>query len=107
MEAALRDDPELFDTAAEEIVRWASPVIYFRRSVTHDTELRGQQIKAGDKITVWYPSANRDEDVFERPVRRSTSGAPEPAPRLRRPRPALLPRVATSPGSRSRRSSTS
>ena len=63
----LREHPELFDLAAEEIVRWASPVIYFRRSVTHDTELRGKQLKAGDKITVWYPSANRDEDVFERP----------------------------------------
>ena len=63
----LREHPELFDTAAEEIVRWASPVIYFRRSVTRDIELRGQQLKAGDKITVWYPSANRDEDKFERP----------------------------------------
>jgi cholest-4-en-3-one 26-monooxygenase len=63
----LREHPELFDLAAEEIVRWASPVIYFRRSVTHDVELRGQQLKAGDKITVWYPSANRDDDIFERP----------------------------------------
>jgi cholest-4-en-3-one 26-monooxygenase len=63
----LREHPELFDKAAEEIVRWASPVIFFRRSVTHDVELRGRQLKAGDKITVWYPSANRDEDVFERP----------------------------------------
>jgi cholest-4-en-3-one 26-monooxygenase len=63
----LREHPELFDLAAEEIVRWASPVIYFRRSVTHDVELRGQQLKAGDKITVWYPSANRDSDIFERP----------------------------------------
>ena len=63
----LREHPELFDLAAEEIVRWASPVIYFRRSVTHDTELRGQQLRAGDKITVWYPSANRDDDVFDRP----------------------------------------
>jgi cholest-4-en-3-one 26-monooxygenase len=63
----LCEQPELADTAAEEIVRWASPVIYFRRSVTHDTELRGQQLEAGDKVTVWYPSANRDDDVFEKP----------------------------------------
>ena len=63
----LREHPELFDLAAEEIVRWASPVIYFRRSVTRDVELRGHQLKAGDKITVWYPSANRDDDIFERP----------------------------------------
>ncbi len=63
----LRDDLGLLDSAAEEIVRWASPVIYFRRSVTHDVELRGHHLKAGEKITVWYPSANRDEDVFHDP----------------------------------------
>jgi cholest-4-en-3-one 26-monooxygenase len=74
----LRDDPELFDLAAEEIVRWASPVIYFRRSVTHDVELRGQQLKAGDKITVWYPSANRDDDVFERPFEFDVGRTPNP-----------------------------
>ena len=74
----LRENPELFDSAAEEIVRWASPVIYFRRSVTHDTELRGQQLKAGDKITVWYPSANRDDDVFERPFEFDVGRDPNP-----------------------------
>jgi cholest-4-en-3-one 26-monooxygenase len=74
----LRENPELFDTAAEEIVRWASPVIYFRRSVTHDIELRGQQLKAGDKITVWYPSANRDDDVFERPFEFDVGRDPNP-----------------------------
>jgi len=74
----LREDPELFDLAAEEIVRWASPVIYFRRSVTHDVELRGQQLKAGDKITVWYPSANRDDDVFERPFEFDVGRTPNP-----------------------------
>lgn len=74
----LREHPELFDLAAEEIVRWASPVIYFRRSVTHDTELRGRQLKAGDKITVWYPSANRDADVFERPFEFDVGRDPNP-----------------------------
>lgn len=74
----LRENPDLFDSAAEEIVRWASPVIYFRRSVTHDTELRGQQLKAGDKITVWYPSANRDDDVFERPFDFDVGRHPNP-----------------------------
>ena len=93
----LREHPELFDLAAEEIVRWASPVIYFRRSVTHDIELRGQQIKAGDKITVWYPSANRDEDKFERPFDFDIGRDPEPAHRLRRPGPALLPRLEPRP----------
>ena len=48
-------------------MRWASPVMYFRRNVTKDTELRGQEIKEGDKVSIWYISANRDEDVFDDP----------------------------------------
>jgi cholest-4-en-3-one 26-monooxygenase len=60
-------DPSIAPSATEEIVRWASPVMYFRRNVTRDTELRGHQIKAGDKVSIWYISANRDEDVFDRP----------------------------------------
>ena len=63
----LRNDRSLMSTAVDEVVRWASPVIYFRRSITQDTELRGQKMKEGDKITIWYPSANRDEDVFRDP----------------------------------------
>jgi len=63
----LVDDPTRAPSATEEIVRWASPVMYFRRNVTRDTELRGQEIKAGDKVSIWYISANRDEDVFDRP----------------------------------------
>jgi cytochrome P450 len=54
-------------TAVEEIVRWATPVIHFRRTATRDTELGGQTIAAGDKVVLWYCSANRDEAVFERP----------------------------------------
>ncbi|MDQ1534384.1 MAG: hypothetical protein QOF28_2145 [Actinomycetota bacterium] len=63
----LHGDRSLMSTAVDEVVRWASPVIYFRRSVTRDTEIRGQKIKEGDKVTIWYPSANRDEDVFRDP----------------------------------------
>ncbi|MCU1427179.1 MAG: cytochrome [Actinomycetia bacterium] len=63
----LVDDPSLAASATEEIVRWASPVMYFRRNVTRDTELRGQKISAGDKVSIWYISANRDEDVFDEP----------------------------------------
>ncbi len=63
----LVDDPSLAASATEEVVRWASPVMYFRRNVTRDTELRGQEIKAGDKVSIWYISANRDEEVFDRP----------------------------------------
>ncbi len=60
-------DPSLAPSATEEIVRWASPVMYFRRNVTQDTEIRGEQIKAGEKVAIYYVSANRDEDVFEHP----------------------------------------
>jgi cholest-4-en-3-one 26-monooxygenase len=65
----LVDDPSLVPSATEEILRWASPVMYFRRNVTCDTELRGQKIKAGDKVSIWYISANRDEEIFNDPFR--------------------------------------
>src|SRR6202035_2732574 len=51
-------------SAVEEIVRWASPVIYMRRTLTHDVELNGTKMAAGDKATLWYCSANRDESKF-------------------------------------------
>jgi cytochrome P450 len=63
--ADLRDDPALLPSAVEEIVRWANPLHYFRRTATQDTELRGQQIRAGDAVAMYYTSANRDEDVFD------------------------------------------
>jgi cytochrome P450 len=55
------------DTAVEEVVRWASPVIYMRRTVTRDIELSGVKMAEGDKVTMWYSSANRDEDKFDNP----------------------------------------
>jgi cytochrome P450 len=55
------------DTAVEEVVRWASPVIYMRRTVTRDIELSGVKMAEGDKVTMWYASANRDEDKFADP----------------------------------------
>jgi cytochrome P450 len=63
-------------TAVEEIVRWASPVIHFRRTATEDTELGGQPIRAGDKVVLWYNSANRDEAVFEDPFRFDVTRSP-------------------------------
>jgi cholest-4-en-3-one 26-monooxygenase len=63
----LVSDPSLVPSATEEILRWASPVMYFRRNVTRDTEVHGQPMKAGDKVGIWYISANRDESVFENP----------------------------------------
>jgi cytochrome P450 len=63
-------------TAVEEIVRWASPVIHFRRTATRDTELGGQAIREGEKIVLWYNSANRDEAVFEEPFRFDVTRTP-------------------------------
>ena len=54
-------------TAVEEIVRYATPVIHFRRTATQDTVLAGTQLKEGDKVVLWYNSANRDERVFDKP----------------------------------------
>lgn len=63
-------DPEtLSPTAVEEIVRWATPVIHFRRTATQDTEISGQKIAKGEKVVMWYESGNRDERHFEDPHR--------------------------------------
>jgi cholest-4-en-3-one 26-monooxygenase len=72
----LVDDPSLVPSATEEILRWASPVMYFRRNVTCDTQLRGQPIKAGDKVSIWYISANRDEEIFDDPFRFDITRSP-------------------------------
>jgi cytochrome P450 len=63
----LRDDPSLVSGAVEEILRWANPHHYFRRTATKDTEIRGQRIRAGQKLAMMYTSANRDEGVFADP----------------------------------------
>jgi cytochrome P450 len=63
-------------TAIEEIVRWATPVIHFRRTATRDTELSGQKIAAGEKVVLWYNSANRDEAVFKDPYRFDVTRTP-------------------------------
>ena len=60
-------DPGLSRTAVEEIVRWASPVTWMRRTATQDVELSGRQFRKGDKFLLFYNSANRDEDAFDRP----------------------------------------
>lgn len=65
----LRNHPELMPSAVEEVLRWSSPVLYFRRQATCDLELRGKQIKAGDKIAMWHVSGNRDEEAFDDPFR--------------------------------------
>lgn len=61
----IRADPDLLKTAVREMVRYASPVMHMRRTATADTEIRGQRIAKGQKVVMWYISANRDEAVFE------------------------------------------
>ncbi len=63
-------------TAVEEIVRWATPVIHFRRTATDDTTIAGHPIRAGEKVIMWYSSANRDEAVFDAPDRFDVTRTP-------------------------------
>lgn len=57
-------DPKLMPSAIDEMLRWVTPVIYFRRTVTRETDLRGHKISEGDKVVMYYGSGNRDQDVF-------------------------------------------
>jgi cytochrome P450 len=63
--AKLEANPELIPNAVQEVIRWQTPLAHMRRTATQDAELEGQQIKAGDKLALWYISGNRDETVFE------------------------------------------
>lgn len=74
----LIDDPSLMPLAVEEFLRWVSPLIYFRRTASRDTEIGGQQIRAGEKVAMYYPSGNRDDAVFERPDEFDVGRAPNP-----------------------------
>lgn len=65
--ARLRARPELIGNMVSEIIRWQTPLAYMRRTATCDTELRGKRIARGDKVAMWYVSANRDEAVFAEP----------------------------------------
>jgi cytochrome P450 family 142 subfamily A polypeptide 1 len=65
----LLDDPSKIPTAVEEMLRWVSPIKNMNRTATRDVELRGQQIRKGDKLLLLYQSANRDERVFDEPAR--------------------------------------
>jgi cytochrome P450 len=62
--AKLEANPALIPNAVQEIIRWQTPLAHMRRTATQDSELEGQQIRAGDKLALWYLSANRDESVF-------------------------------------------
>jgi cholest-4-en-3-one 26-monooxygenase len=67
--ARLIAEPTLIPSAVEEMLRYRAPVMYFRRTAKQDTEVAGRKIREGDKLTLWYPSANRDESMFSEPDR--------------------------------------
>jgi cholest-4-en-3-one 26-monooxygenase len=74
---AFRADPDArMDVAIEEILRWATPVLHFRRTAARDYELGGVKIKEGDKVVIWHISANRDERGFDDPFRFEISRTP-------------------------------
>jgi cytochrome P450 len=60
---------DIWDTAPDEIIRWATPALYFRRTALADYEMHGKTIRAGDKVLYWFSSANRDDTVFDDPFR--------------------------------------
>ena len=60
----LRENPGLIPTLVPEIIRWQSPIVHMRRTALADAELRGKQIRKGDKVVLWYISGNRDEDAI-------------------------------------------
>ncbi len=76
--AELRTDPAAIPGAVEEILRWANPLHYFRRTASADTELAGQPVAAGDKVAMIYTSANRDEAVFADPHQFDIQRHPNP-----------------------------
>ena len=63
----LQAEPNLLAPAVEEVVRWTAPIIHFARTATEDFELRGKRIRKGESVALFYPSANRDEEVFDAP----------------------------------------
>jgi cholest-4-en-3-one 26-monooxygenase len=74
----LQRDRSLLRPAVEEIVRWTSPVIQFARTASEDAEIRGQRIRAGESLCLFYPSANRDEEIFDQPFKFDIGRNPNP-----------------------------
>src|SRR5262249_2607759 len=74
----LRRNAAFVDTAVEEIVRWTTPVIQFCRTATEDYRLRGQTIRRGEAVCLFYPSANRDEEIFPDPFAFRVDRDPNP-----------------------------
>lgn len=76
--SVLWNDRSLLPSAIDEILRWVTPVTHFARRATADTEISGQRIRAGERVVMWYSSANRDEAVFDRPGEFDVARTPNP-----------------------------
>ena len=76
--ARLRSDPDVLNSAVEELIRWVTPVACFARTATSDVEVDGQQILAGDRVSMWFPAANRDPRAFDRPDEFDITRDPNP-----------------------------
>lgn len=76
--ALLAADPGLINPAVEEILRWTTIAVHFARTCTEDTEIRGQRIRKGETVAMWYPAANRDDAVFADPYRFDITRNPNP-----------------------------
>ena len=74
----LRDDRSTIPSAVEEVLRWSSPTVYNRRTATRDVDVAGTTIRAGDKVKLWWASANHDEAVFDDPFRFDVRRSPNP-----------------------------
>jgi cytochrome P450 len=75
----LREAPReapIWDTAADEFIRWASPAMYFRRTAVRDFEFHGKPVRQGDKVVFWFVSGNRDETAFDQPMRVNLQRSP-------------------------------
>jgi cholest-4-en-3-one 26-monooxygenase len=71
-------DPSLIEPGIEEMLRWSAPIHHFRRTAMQDVELRDRTIRKGDKVLMWYPSVNRDEDIFDNPYEFDIARDPNP-----------------------------
>jgi cholest-4-en-3-one 26-monooxygenase len=74
----LLEDPSLLPVAVEEFIRWVTPILNMRRTATRDTDVAGTPVQAGDELLLMYPSANRDEAVFDEPYRFDVGRDPNP-----------------------------